>query len=169
MFSVTLYRRRGAVECSENARLAASHWCVNKLCRYCFCAASHGSPENRTQPFMDPSSRRAPANDAQLPFTQTGTKPRLPVPNPGPIHPIRLPPSDSDGASSIETKAPKPRQEVSAAGSDKPLDDFKLPVEEERSSREITGTGTLPQRVSLGGRNGTMEAEAAPGTIWGHP
>ncbi|XP_034261016.1 mitochondrial antiviral-signaling protein [Pantherophis guttatus] len=108
--------------------------------------ASHGSPENQTQLFIDPLSRRAPANDAQLPFTQMGTKPPLPVPNPGPIHPIRLPPSDSDGSSSIETKAPKSRREVSAAGSDKPSDDFKLPVEEERSLREITGVGILPQR-----------------------
>ncbi|XP_058049484.1 mitochondrial antiviral-signaling protein [Ahaetulla prasina] len=111
--------------------------------------ASHGSPENQTQPFVDPSSRSAPANGAQPSFTPTGPEPPLPVPNPVPEHLIRLPPLDSDGSSSVKTKAAKPYQEVSAAGGDRPSDDFKLPVEEKRSSGEIAGKGSMagmPQR-----------------------
>ncbi|XP_013920544.1 PREDICTED: uncharacterized protein LOC106547811 isoform X1 [Thamnophis sirtalis] len=104
--------------------------------------AYEGSPEEQTQPFMDPSSRHAPANDAQLSFTQMGTKSLFPV-----TSPMRLPPSDLDGVSSVERKAPKPPREVSAAGGDTPSGGSKLPSTGALGGRPQRGMETRPSAV----------------------
>ncbi|KAL7981722.1 hypothetical protein Chor_001537 [Crotalus horridus] len=101
------------------------------------------SAEDQMRVFTDPSSRSSPANGAQPSFTQTGAKPRRPVPSPMSEHPIRLPPSVLNVSSSVETKPPKPCVELSAGGK-RSSDDVELPVEEKRS----WGQTTVPSAVA---------------------
>lgn len=129
---------------------------------YCFSAASSRSAEDQTRLFVDPSSRSSPANGAQPSFTETGAKPRRPVPSPVSESPIRLPPSDLDGSSSVERKPPKPGVELSAGGE---REDIKLPVEEKGFGAQTTITSAVagrPEAVGWRGRNGGHWALMVP-------